>query len=142
MLCSFDATRGVPRPRPWHDPGRPALRRGAGHAAALAALGRASVQLVDAPTGARLAAGGDVVLQARGDDGASARVPAARAVRDGEPLAEPPAGRRFVVVSAEPELGLRLGARLARAGAARVAVVSGGLPFWGPPRKGLESTEE
>jgi hypothetical protein len=111
-------------------------------AATLAALGRPSLQLVDPLAGARLAAAGDAVLQARGEGSADGIVPAALAVRDGEPLAEAPAGRRFVVVSAEPELALRLGARLARAGAAQVAVVSGGLPAWGPPHQGLEPTEE
>jgi len=123
-------------------PGAPSCGVAQAAATALAALGRPSLQLVDPPAGAHLAAAGDAVLQARGEGSDDGIVPAARTVRDGEPLAEAPAGRRFVVVSAEPELALRLGARLARAGAAQVAVVSGGLPAWGPPHPGFEPTEE
>lgn len=51
-------------------------------------------------------------------------------VAPGEPLAEDAAGRRIVIVAEEPDLGLRLGARLARTGLTGVAVVPGGLPAW------------
>jgi|GEM_PF-5248396 len=98
--------------------------------ASLAALGRPSLREVDAEDGARLVRDGGLVLEARGATGAAPGFPGALAVREGEDLAEPPAGRRFVVVSEDPEQALRLGARLAREGAARVAVVTGGLPAW------------
>jgi hypothetical protein len=109
-------------------------------AAGLAALGQPSLRLVEPAEGARLARA-DVLLQARGEAEAR-RLPGALTVRDGEPLAEPPSGRRFVVVSHEPDLALRLAARLAREGAAEVAVVAGGLPAWGPALARSEPREE
>jgi len=113
-------------------PGAPGCDPRAAAATALAALGHPSVQLVDAPEGARLAASGGLLLQIRGEERLARAVPGARLVREAESLADAPAGRSFVVISDEPELGLRLGARLAREGAAQVALVEGGLPAWGP----------
>lgn len=110
-------------------------------AAALVAVGRPALRVVDAADGARLAHAG-LLLQARGAPSGARSVPGAQAVREGEPLAEAPAGRSFVVVSDEPELALRLGARLAREGAATVAVVAGGLPPWGPAIADSQRREE
>ncbi len=101
--------------------------------AALAALGRPSFREVDAGRARQWLARGDaVLLQARGDAPPARRVAGAELVAPDAPLAEAAAERRIVIVSEEPELGLRLGARLARAGRTRVAVVSGGLPRWEP----------
>jgi hypothetical protein len=97
----------------------------------LAALGRPSFREVDAQRGRDLVReGGALLLQARGDAQPAHRVRGARMVAPGEPLAEDAAGRRIVIVAEEPDLGLRLGARLARAGLTGVTVVSGGLPAW------------
>ena len=111
-------------------------------AGGLAAFGIPTFQQVDAHAGARLAAVGDAVVEALAPEAPAAGARDARAIRDGEPLAQAPAGRRFVVVSEEPDLALRLAARLAREGAARVTVVADGLPAWGPGVVGLESREE
>jgi hypothetical protein len=104
----------------------------------LAACGRPSFREVDAARAQRWRSDGDLLLlQARGEEPPARRVPGAAlvAAADGAP-AEAAPGRRIVVVAEETELGLRLGARLARAGVARVAVVSGGLPAWQPePRE-------
>lgn len=123
-------------------PGAPSCGAAQAASGALALVGRESFEVIEIPAAARLAAAGDVVLQARGIESAGRMVAAAQSVRGDEPLAEATAGRRFVVVSAEPELALRLGARLARDRAAHVTVVSGGLPAWGPPHEGFEPTEE
>jgi hypothetical protein len=113
-------------------------------ARALAAAGRPTVHVVDAATAADLAAAGGTLVEARGDElgRGIAEIPGATAVRDGAPLAELPAGRTFVVVSQEPELALKLGARLAREGAGPVAVVADGLPGWGPALERSEAREE
>jgi hypothetical protein len=98
---------------------------------ALAALGRPSFREVDARRGRDLVREeGALLLQARGESQPAHRVRGARMVAPGEPLAEDDAGRRIVVVAEQPDLALRLGARLARAGRTGVTVVSGGLPAW------------
>ena len=119
-------------------PGLLAFALGAASAAAgcdvgsaLAVLGRPSFREIDAQQARRLVEDGDAfLLQARGEGQPGHRVPGARMVAPGEPLAEGTAGRRIVIVAEEPELGFRLGARLARAGATGVTVVPGGLPAW------------
>jgi rhodanese-related sulfurtransferase len=101
--------------------------------AALGAVGVASFREVPAPEARRLAEGGDaLLLQVRGEDPPARRIPGARLVGGDEAPEEAAGGRRVVVLAEAPELGFRLGARLARAGATRVAVVSGGLPAWAP----------
>jgi hypothetical protein len=104
-----------------------------GVSAGLTALGRPSFREVDAGHARRwLADGGALLLQVRGDEPPARRLAGAELVVADAPLAEAPAERRIVIVSEEPELGLRLAARLARAGRTHVAVVSGGLPSWEP----------
>jgi hypothetical protein len=98
---------------------------------ALAVFGRPTFREVDAGDARRWLEHGDaLLLQAQGDVPPARRVAGAELVAADGPLAESPAERRIVIVSEEPELGLRLGARLARAGRTHVAVVSGGLPRW------------
>jgi hypothetical protein len=98
---------------------------------ALAALGRPSFREVDARQARDwVRDGGALLLQARGEGQPAHRLRGARMVAPGEALAEDDAGRRIVIVAEEADLGLSLGARLARAGIADVAVVSGGLPAW------------
>jgi hypothetical protein len=109
---------------------------GDGAGLVLAALCRPSFREVDASRAHRWLARGDaLLLQVRGDEPPARRVAGAELVVPDAPLAEAPAERRIVIVSEEPELGLRLGARLARAGRTHVAVVSGGLPSWEPRRE-------
>ena len=111
---------------------------------ALAAIGRPTLRVVDAGAAADLAAAGGTLLEARGDELAPwrAEIPGATAVREGAPLADLPPGHTFVVVSQQPELALKLAARLARAGTAPVAVVADGLPAWGPALERSEAREE
>lgn len=97
---------------------------------ALAAVGRPSFREIDSQQARSLVAGGALLLQARGEAQPGHRVPGARMVAPGEPLADGEAGRRIVIVAEESDLGFRLGARLARAGATGVTVVPGGLPAW------------
>ena len=102
---------------------------------ALAAVGRPSFREIDSQQARSLVAGGALLLQARGEAQPGHRVPGARMVAPGEPLADEEAGRRIVIVAEESDLGLRLGARLARAGATGVTVVPGGLPAWDEKRE-------
>jgi hypothetical protein len=98
---------------------------------ALAALGKPSFREVDARQARDwVRDGGALLLQARGEGQPAHRLRGARMVAPGEALAEDDAGRRIVIVAEEADFGLSLGARLARAGIADVAVVSGGLPAW------------
>jgi hypothetical protein len=110
-------------------------------AGALAAAGRPSLRLVAAPAGARLAAAGERLLEAHAE-ALHTPLPGATPVRDGAPLAESPRGHTFLVVSEEPELALRLAARLAREGAAQVAVVADGRPAWRPALERSQPGEE
>jgi hypothetical protein len=103
----------------------------------LAALGHPSFREVDAEKAGEAVHGGALLLQARGAQHPSRSTPGARLVTPEQPLDAGDLGRRIVVVAEEPELALQLGARLARAGATRVAVVPGGLPAWR-----TETTEE
>jgi hypothetical protein len=105
--------------------------------AALAALGWPSFREIEAPQAREAVRGGALLLQARGEDHPARRAAGARLVLPGQPLDEAARGRTIVVVAEEPELGFQLGARLARAGETRVAVVPGGLPAWE-----TEATEE
>jgi hypothetical protein len=101
--------------------------------AALGSLGMASFRTIDGREARRLAEGGDaLLLQARGEEPPARRIPGARMMAPDDALDEAPGGRRIVVLAEAQELGFRLGARLARAGATRVAVVPGGLPAWEP----------
>jgi hypothetical protein len=98
---------------------------------ALAALGRPSFREIDAQRARSLVRDdGALLLQARGEVPPAHRVRGARMVAPEEPLAEDATGRSIVIVAEEAELGLRLGARLARAGLTGVTVVPGGLPAW------------
>jgi hypothetical protein len=97
---------------------------------ALAGAGRPSFREVEAPQARAAVRGGALLLQARGAEPPARRAAGARLVEAGAPLDEAELAHRIVVLAEEPELGLRLGAQLARAGAARVAVVAGGLPAW------------
>jgi hypothetical protein len=98
---------------------------------ALAVLGKPSFREVDAQEARHwVRDGGALLLQARGEGQPGHRVEGARVVAPGDALAEEAAGRRIVIVAEEPDLGLSLGARLARAGVTGVAVVPGGLPAW------------
>jgi hypothetical protein len=104
---------------------------GCDFASAEAWLGRPSFREVDAGQARRLVEErGALLIQARGEGQPGHRMVGARMLAPGEPLAEELAGHRIVVVSEEPDLGLRLGARLARAGMRDVTVVPGGLPVW------------
>lgn len=98
--------------------------------AALAALGWPSFREIEAQQAVGAVKGGALLLQADGEEGPARRAPGARGVAPDEPLGDAAGTRRIVVVAEEPELGLRLAARLARAGATRVALVPGGLPAW------------
>jgi hypothetical protein len=99
----------------------------------LAALGEASFREVDAARAQRWRADGELLLlQARGDEPPARRVAGAALVAAADGALEGGPERRVVIVAEERDLALRLGARLARAGVPRVAVVSGGLPSWEP----------
>jgi hypothetical protein len=98
---------------------------------ALAALGKPTFREVDARQARDWVREGDALLvQARGTGQPAHRLRGARMMAPGEALAEDAKGRRIVIVAEEADLGLSLGARLARAGVTGVAVVSGGLPAW------------
>ena len=98
---------------------------------ALAVLGRPSFREIDAQSARGLVEeGGALLLQARGEGQPAHRVRGARMLAPGEALAEDAPGPRIVIVAEEPDLGFRLGARLARAGLTGVTVVPGGLPAW------------
>ena len=98
--------------------------------ALLASLGRPSFREVDAQQAREAVRRGALLLQVRDEEKPARSAAGARLVTLEEPLYEAAAGRRIVVVAEESELALRLGARLARAGSTRVAVVPGGLPAW------------
>lgn len=98
---------------------------------ALAAVGHPSFRELEAGEGRAVAARDDVLLvQARGEGQPAHRVRGARMLAPEEPLAEALGASRILIVSEQPELGFRLAARLSRAGATGVMVVSGGLPAW------------
>jgi hypothetical protein len=105
--------------------------------ALLASLGRPSFREVDARQARAAVRRGALLLQARGAESPARSAPGARLVGPDQPLDEGVAGQRIVIVAEEPELGFQLGARLARAGATRVAVVPGGLAAFE-----METTEE
>jgi len=99
-------------------------------AQALGRLGVPSFREVDPQQARDAVRGGALLLQARGEAAPARNAAGARLVASDQPLDEALAGHRIVVLAEQPELGLRLGARLARAGATDVAVVPGGLPAW------------
>jgi hypothetical protein len=99
-------------------------------AQALGRLGFPSFREVDPQQAREAVRGGALLLQARGEEPPARSAAGARLVAPDQPLDEAAAGHKIVVVAEQPELGLRLGARLARAGASDVAVVPGGLPAW------------
>jgi len=99
-------------------------------AQALGRLGVPSFREVDPQQARDAVRGGALLLQARGEAPPARNAAGARLVASDQPLDEALAGHRIVVLAEQPELGLRLGARLARAGATDVAVVPGGLPAW------------